>query len=61
MSLAFYNTPEKVGGGGHFLCLAVRDARLYMGYFKFSVPFPRDGYLFSTKFLFFLLQGGYLF
>ena len=21
------------GGGGHFLCRAVRDARLYMGYF----------------------------
>ena len=21
------------GGGGHFLCRAVRDARLHMGYF----------------------------
>ena len=28
---------------------------------KFSVLFRRDGYLFSTKFLYFFLQGGYLF
>ena len=40
--------------GGHFLCRVVRDARLYMVIFeKFSVLFPRDGYLFSTKFLYF--------
>ena len=45
--------------GGHSLCRAVRYARLYMGCFwEISVLFPRDGYLSSTKFLYFFRKVG---
>ena len=49
----------------HILILSFGEIRavfLYMGCFeKFSVLFPRDGYLFSTKFLYFPVQVGIYF
>ena len=49
-------------GQWHSICRAVRYAGLYMGCFEeFSVLFRRDGYLFSTKFLYFFRKMGIYF
>ena len=51
-----------VPGGGHFLCQAVRDARLYMGYFwEIFCTFSVRWVPFFNKISVFFLQGGYLF
>ena len=48
--------------GGHFLCWAVRDARLYMGYFwEIFCTFSARWVPFFNKISVFFLQGGYLF
>ena len=48
--------------GGHFLCRAVRDARLYMGYFwEIFCTFSARWVSFFKKISVFFLQGGYLF
>ena len=48
--------------GGHFLCRAVRDARLYMGYFwEIFCTFSARWVPFFNKISVFFLQGGYLF
>ena len=50
------------GGGGHFLCRAVRDARLYMGYFwEIFCTFSARWVPFFNKISVFFQQGGYLF
>ena len=48
--------------GGHFLCRAVRDARLYMGYFwEIFCTFSARWVPFFNKISVCFLQGGYLF
>ena len=49
-------------GEGHFLCRAVRDARLYMGYFwEIFCTFSARWVPFFNEISVFFLQGGYLF
>ena len=49
------------GGGASYVGQYGMLGYTWVIFEKFSVLFPRYGYLFSTKFLYFFLQGGYLF